>query len=70
MSAFSTRLRELRASKNVTQKQAAKEMGLAERLYQSYELAEKEPSLGSLIKLADYFEVSTDYLVGRSDKQK
>ena len=67
MSAFSVRLRELRALKRVTQKQAAKGIGLSERLYQSYELAEKEPSLGNINKLADYFDVSTDYLLGRSD---
>jgi len=67
MSAFSVRLRELRASKGVTQKQAAKGIGLAERLYQSYELGEKEPSLGNINKLADFFEVSTDYLLGRSN---
>ena len=70
MSAFSVRLRELRASKKVTQKQAAKSMGLSERNYQSYELGEKEPTLGSINKLADYFEVSTDYLLGRTDKPK
>jgi len=70
LSAFSARLRELRASKGVTQKQAAKGMELSERLYQSYELGEKEPGLGSINKLADYFEVSTDYLLGRTDNPK
>ena len=69
MSAFSVRLRELRASKGVTQKRAAESMGLSERLYQSYELGEKEPGLGNIVKLADFFEVSADYLLGRSDKQ-
>ena len=45
-------------------------MELSERLYQSYELGEKEPGLGSINKLADYFEVSTDYLLGRTDNPK
>ena len=70
MSAFSVRLRELRTSKRVTQKQAAEGVGLSERIYQSYELGEKEPTLGNINKLADYFDVSTDYLLGRSDKLK
>jgi len=67
MSAFSARLRELRASKKLTQKQVAEGTGLSERAYQHYELEEKEPTLGSINKLADFFEVSTDYLLGRSD---
>ena len=67
MSAFSMRLRELRASKKVTQKQAAQGAGLSERAYQHYELDEKEPTLSNIVKLADFFEVSTDYLLGRSD---
>jgi len=70
MSIFSVRLRELRVSKNVTQKQVAESIGLSERAYQNYELAEKEPSLGNINKLADFFEVSTDYLLGRSDNPR
>ena len=70
MSAFSMRLRELRASKRVTQKQVAKGIGLSERVYQSYELDEKEPTLRNINKLADYFEVSTDYLLGRSSNHR
>ena len=70
MSVFSVRLRKVRASKSVTQKQVAIDTGLSERLYQSYELGEKEPGLGNLNKLADYFEVSTDYLLGRTDNPK
>ena len=70
MSAFSARLRELRALKKLTQQQVVKGTGLSVRAYQSYELAEKEPTLGSINKLADFFEVSTDYLLGRSDNPK
>jgi len=68
MSAFSVRLRELRTSKKVTQKQIAESVGLSERAYQYYELDEREPTLGTINKLADFFEVSADYLLGRSDK--
>jgi len=68
MSVFSVRLRELRAMKNVTQKEVAEGTGLSERGYQNYELAQREPTLSSINKLADYFEVSADYLLGRTDK--
>ena len=67
MSAFSMRLRELRAARKVTQKRVAESIGISERAYQHYELDEKEPTLGNINKLADFFEVSTDYLLGRSD---
>jgi len=70
MSAFSVRLRELRASKNVTQKQVAESTGLSERGYQNYELGIREPSLDNINKLADFFEVSTDYLLGRTDNPR
>jgi len=70
LSAFSARLRKLRALKSITQKQAAEGVGVSERIYQSYELAEKEPTLGNINKLADFFDVSTDYLLGRSDNPR
>ena len=70
MSNFSDKLRALRATKKVTQKQVALGMGIAERMYQGYELAEREPNLANLMKLADYFDVSTDYLLGRTDEPK
>lgn len=69
MSAFSDRLKEIRKAKGVTQKQAAIDIGISERAYQYYEEARKEPTLSNINKLADYFEVSTDYLLGRTDKK-
>lgn len=67
MSVFSDRIRACRASKNATQKQVAEAIGITARGYQEYELSNKEPTMGKLIALADYFDVSLDYLVGRSD---
>ena len=51
----------------ITQKQAAEAAGVAERIYQSYEYGKVIPTATVLIALADYFDVSLDYLVGRSD---
>ena len=67
---FSERLRELRKARNLTQRQVFEAVGMSERGYQNYELAEKEPKLASLIKLADFFDVSIDYLAGRVDESK
>lgn len=65
---FSSRLKEIRKSKGLTQKQLAQALGAAtERGIQSYELGEREPAFKQLLTLADYFDVSLDYLVGRSD---
>lgn len=64
---FGTHLKELRKSKNLTQKQLAVDIGASERGIQQYELGERKPTYDMLIALADYFDVSLDYLVGRSD---
>jgi transcriptional regulator with XRE-family HTH domain len=68
MSDFASRLRECRKSKQFTQKQAAAEFELSERLWRSYESGDRTPTFEGLIALADYFDVSIDYLVGRSDE--
>jgi len=60
------RLKELRKLNKVTQKQAAESTGIAERNYQRLE-AGYNPNYETLLALADYFNVSLDYLVGRSD---
>jgi len=57
-------------TKKVTQKHVAESIGLSLRWYLHYERDEKEPTLGNINKLADFFEVSTDYLLGRSDNPK
>lgn len=62
-----TRFKTVRKEKGYTQKQAATGIGVHERLYQEYEYGRKTPSALTLIALADYFDVSIDYLVGRSD---
>ncbi len=60
-------LKRFRKAYKLTQKQAAEIAGVAERVFQSYEYGKVVPSALVLIALADYFDVSLDYLVGRSD---
>ena len=64
---FPERLKELRISRNLTQKAIADSVGMAPVAYQRYEYGTREPAYEKLIALADYFDVSLDYLVGRSD---
>lgn len=64
---LSDALKRFRKSLGLTQKRAAEIAGIAERVYQSYEYGKVVPTATVLIALADYFDVSLDYLVGRSD---
>lgn len=64
---FNERLKEIRIINKITQKQLSIDLGLSERGIQSYELGERKPGLDALIALADYFNVSLDYLTGRTD---
>jgi transcriptional regulator with XRE-family HTH domain len=67
---FSDRLKELRNAHTVTQKQLSIDLNISERGIQAYELNERKPGLDALIAIADYFNVSLDYLTGRSDNPK
>jgi transcriptional regulator with XRE-family HTH domain len=67
MDFFCERLKSCRKSKKATQKQTADLLGISVRAYQHYELNEREAPLSKAIILADYFDVSLDYLVGRTD---
>lgn len=60
-------LRRFRKQQKITQVQAAKAAGITESMYQFYEYGKSEPTASVLIALADYFDISLDYLVGRSD---
>ena len=67
MSILSERLLALREEKNLTQVAAADEMKIAARTYQRYETGEREPVASVLCRMADFYAVSVDYLVGRTD---
>ena len=67
MTQFAARIKEIRKLKKLTQKQMAKLFGTTERNYQYYESGAREPNLETFVAISDILEVSTDYLVGRSD---
>ena len=62
---FPKKLKQLRLILHATQVQMAELLGITVRGYRNYELGAREPELSVLIKLADYFNVSLDELVGR-----
>lgn len=62
---FSQRLRQLRETKRVSRRVASELCGLHSDAFRRYEQRESEPTLHALVAIADYFEVSVDYLVGR-----
>lgn len=66
--AFRERLHYLRKRKGVSCKVVSELCGLASDAVRRYERGESEPTLHSLIALAEYFEVSVDFLVGKSDR--
>lgn len=58
-------LKKLRLSNKKTQLEMAKYLNIKQSSYQSYESGDSEPNITNLIKLADYYNVTLDYLVGR-----
>lgn len=65
MGTFGERLRSLRSKKKLTQKELGEIFQLSESAIGMYERDQREPSLQLVRKLADFFEVSLDYLMGR-----
>jgi transcriptional regulator with XRE-family HTH domain len=61
------RLKTLRVEKKRTQKDIADFLGISRQAYTKYENDQTEPDNKTLSKLAEYFDVTTDYLLGRTD---
>lgn len=61
------RLKELRKKKKLSQLRLATELNTTQNTISRYETGEREPGIKDLIKLADYFNVSIDYLLERTD---
>lgn len=64
------RVRDLREDCDKTQKEIAQMLNMQVTVYQRYERGERELPLWAAIKLADYYKVSLDYLVGRTEEKK
>ena len=64
---LSQRLRECRKRGNYTQREVSIYCDLTEKAYQNYELGTHEPKLSIIMRIAEFYNVSIDYLVGRTD---
>lgn len=63
------RLKELRRKRKISQVKLALDLNMNQNSISRYENLEREADYDTLIRLADYFDVSIDYLLGRSDKE-
>ena len=61
------RLKEIRKSKGISQLKMAMDLNTNQNTISRYETGEREPGIAELIKIADYFNVSIDYLLERTD---
>ena len=63
------RIGDLRTDADLTQKKVAKYLNMHLTVYRRYEKGERELPVWALIKLADLYQTSTDYILGRTDKR-
>lgn len=61
------RIKQLRLELNLTQEQFAQKLGFSRTAISAWEIGRNEPSNDDTIKLANFFDVSTDYLLGKTD---
>lgn len=64
------RIRDLREDSDKTQTEIAEHLGISQTMYARYERGANELPIRHLIKLADFYGVSTDYILGRTDNQR
>ncbi len=64
---FNEILKTLRTNSNYKQEDVARYLGISRPAYTNYEIGKREPDFSTLTKLATYFEVSADYLLGETD---
>ena len=67
MNQFSKRLKETRISKHITQKTMAEFLNIYLNAYQMYEYNKREPNFDTLIKICQYLNTTSDYLLGLSN---
>lgn len=67
MMTWNEKLRNERLIKGLSQKQAAEQLQLSRTCYANYEQGTREPSLDVLRRICDFYDISADYLIGRTD---
>ena len=69
-SKFSTNLSKLRNERGLSQRQAAAELGLSQALLSHYETDAREPKFEFVLKACDYYSVTSDYILGRTNERR
>ena len=64
------RLKDLREDNDLVQKEVASILGIDQRVYSNYETGKREIPTRFVVKLADYYKTSTDYILGRTNELK
>ena len=64
------RLKEIRKERKITAKQLAKVLNVSESTISLYENGKREPDLKTLLNIAEYFNVSVDYLIGKTEEKE
>lgn len=64
---ISERLKQLRYEQNMSQEALASKIGITRTAYSNYEQGIREPSIDLIIAFCDFFNVTADYLIGRTD---
>ena len=64
------RIQDLRTDADMSQKQLSEILHISQRSYSHYETGSRNIPVEMLIRLANYYEISVDYLVGRTDKKE
>ncbi|NBI68721.1 XRE family transcriptional regulator [Pseudoflavonifractor sp. 60] len=66
---LSERLYSLRKERKLIQENTAKELGISLKTYCRYEAGEREPNASVLVRMADFYGVTADYLLGRTEER-
>ena len=67
---LSERLKQLRAEQHLSQRSLADKLNISQQSITAWETGRSEPTSGALTKIANFFDVSTDYLLGQTDIKK
>lgn len=65
-----SRLKEIRKDRDITQSDVASYLGMKQQQYSEYEIGKRLIPIETLNKLADFYQTSVDYLIGRTDERK
>jgi len=69
-SKFAVNLGKLRREKGLSQRQASAELGISQALLSHYENDSREPKLEFVVKVCDYYSVTTDFILGRTNERR